>query len=88
MEYDKYGIAIGNYVYMRGPVMDETHPSLVSAMRAAGEALLDGAERVRVYSVRYSERRQDYLATGKGPLVDACADVAAIEAINEAEGAG
>ena len=83
MEYDKYGLLIGDYVCLRGWV-DETFPTLAQAVRAASEALLDGAERVRVCSVRYSERRQDYRIVDS--LIDACADVAAIEAINEAEG--
>lgn len=84
MDYDKFGIAIGDYVCLRGWV-DETFPTLAEALSAVSEALLDGADRVRVYSVRYSERRQDYRVVD-GPLVEVHADVTGIEAIIEEGG--
>ena len=86
MQYDKFGIAIGDYVCLRGWV-DETFPTLTEALSAMTEALFDGADRVQVYSVRYNERTWDYRVVG-GPLVVTYADVTGIEAIIEAEGAG
>lgn len=88
MEHDKYGIITGDYVYLRSPVMDSTYPTLRAAMEAASEWLLDYTDRVRVYAVVYSESRGDYVARSLDPLIDAYADLEAIEKFAGPDSAG
>ena len=88
MEHDKFGITLGDYVYLRSPVMDNTYPTLAAAMVAASEWLLDGCERVRVYAVTYSERKDDYVVRSLDPLIDAYADVEAIDTFAGPDSAG